>query len=293
MLTKPRVESRSSHAHSRSPWVRHSLLGLLGLLGLYGVTAYMILPALWRHYERNPQLEHAPKTTQTADGIPGDPINLGLVGSRDEVIQAMLQAGWHPADPVTLRSSVGIAKSVLLKQPYPDAPVSSLFLLGRKQDLAFEQPVGSSATTRHHVRFWQTTEPDPQTNRPLWLGSATFDRSAGVSHLTGQITHHIESDIDAERDTVLQNLTQIQQVMAQYDVTGVGSTLRGRNGGGDWYYTDGDIRVAVLPVGNQHTAAAPLAVADDPRGLNPLALKNQFWRWLHHTFKPTNDQHPN
>jgi LssY C-terminus len=272
-------------------WVKRSLVASLGLLTLYGVTAYLILPALWRHYERNPQLEHSPKTTQTADGIPGDPINIGLVGSQDEVMQAMLQAGWHPADPVTLRSSVGIAKSVLLKQPYPDAPVSSLYLLGRKQDLAFEQPVGSSATTRHHVRFWQASEPDPETHRPLWVGSATFDRSAGVSHLTGQITHHIESDIDAERDSLLQNLMQIQQVAEQYDVTGVGSTLQGRNGGGDWYYTDGEMRVAVLAMNNQNIQPAPATTT--PSGINPLTLKNQFWQWLHHTFKPTNDSHTN
>jgi LssY C-terminus len=265
-------------------WGKRSLVGFLGLLSFYGMTAYIILPALWRHYECNPHLEHSPKTTQTADGIPGDPINVGLVGSQAEVIQAMLQAGWHPADPVTLRSSLGIAKSVLLKQPYPDAPVSSLYFLGRNQDLAFEQPVGSSASTRHHVRFWQTNEPDPATNRTLWMGSATFDRSAGVSHLKGQITHHIRSDIDAERDTLLQNLAQSQQVTETYNVTGVGSTLQGHNGGGDWYYTDGEMTIAVLPIHNQNTQYIP--TRNSQSEVNAIMLKNQFWQWYRNTFKP-------
>lgn len=255
-------------------WGRSLSIGLLGAAGLYGLTAYIILPALWRHYERNPQLEHAPKTTQTADGIPGDPINIGLVGSHDEVVNALLRASWQPADPVTFKSSVGIAKSVVLKQPYPTAPVSSLFFEGRKQDLAFEQSPGSSATTRHHVRLWRSKDADPGSNRPLWVGSATFDRSAGVSHLTGQITHHVEADIDAERDQFLQALTQVQQVSGQYQVTGVGATLQGRNGGGDWYYTDGEMTVALLP---QHNAETPLIPLTNPE---PIKTKHQIWQWV-------------
>ena len=226
--------------------IKRNAIVLISAVGLYGLTAYGILPILWRHYERNPKLEHSPKITQTASGIPGDPINIGLVGTEDEIIEAMSKAGWQPADPVTFHSSLKIAKSVLLKHPYPTAPMSKLLFDGRKQDLAFEQPVGSSATQRHHVRFWKS-DSDPETNRPLWVGSATFDRSAGVSHLTGQITHHIEANIDAERNTVLKNLTQAQQVIGEYQVTGVGTTFQGRNGGGDWYYTDGEMKVAILP----------------------------------------------
>ena len=230
----------------KSTATKRNAIVLISSAGLYGLMAYGLLPLLWRHYEHNPKLEHSSKITQTADGIPGDPINIGLVGTQDEILQAMSKAGWQPADPVTFHSSVKIAKSVLLKHPYPTAPMSKLLFDGRQQDLAFEQPVGSSATQRHHVRFWRS-EPDPETNRPLWVGSATFDRSAGVSHLTGQITHHIEANIDAERDTVLKNLTQAQQVIGEYQVTGVGTTFQGHNGGGDWYYTDGEMKIAILP----------------------------------------------
>ena len=56
---------------------------------------------------QHPALEGLPKVTRNADGIPGDPLNVGLVGSKDELIAAMLAAGWHPADPITLRSSLG------------------------------------------------------------------------------------------------------------------------------------------------------------------------------------------
>ena len=99
----------------------------------------------------------------------------------------MQAAGWYPADPVTARSSVEIAGSVLLDRPYRRAPVSPLFYLGRPEDLAFEKPDGQSADRRHHVRFWKVLD-QGQEKRPVWLGDATFDRGVGVSHYTGAIT---------------------------------------------------------------------------------------------------------
>ena len=115
----------------------------------------------------------------------------------------MRAAGWQPADPVTLRSRLEIAGSVLARRAYPTAPVSDLFYDGRRQDLAFEKPAGISPKERHHVRFWLALD-QGDAGLPVWLGSATFDRSVGVSHYTGQVTHHIAPDIDAERDLLAQ-----------------------------------------------------------------------------------------
>jgi hypothetical protein len=78
------------------------------------------------------------------------------------------------------------------------------------------------------------------------MGAATFDRSVGFSHRTGQITHHIAADVDGECNQLLADLQQSGCLMQEYRVPGLGPTWRGRNGGGDLYYTDGDIRVAVL-----------------------------------------------
>ena len=117
----------------------------------------------------------------------------------------MNAAGWYPADPVTLKSSIEIVGSVLLDRPYRDAPVSNLYYLGRREDLAFEKPAGNSADRRHHVRFWKVLE-QGQEKRPVWLGAATFDRGVGVSQYTGAITHHIDADIDAERELLAADL---------------------------------------------------------------------------------------
>src|SRR3954471_20803444 len=94
------------------------VLGILSSPWL--LAAYVILPALWRHYEHHPALASAPKTTLTAQGIPGDPLNVGLIGSDGDVVRSMLAAGWSPADPITLESSLRIAESVVFRRPYVD-----------------------------------------------------------------------------------------------------------------------------------------------------------------------------
>jgi hypothetical protein len=124
-------------------------------LGGYGLLAYVALPWAWTHYERQQGLQGLPMVTRTAQGIPGDPLNAGLVGSHEDVARAMHAAGWVPADPITLRTSFAIVGSVLLDRPYRHAPVSPLFHQGRREDLAFEKQVGTSANRRHHVRFWK------------------------------------------------------------------------------------------------------------------------------------------
>ena len=213
----------------------------------YTLLAYLILPALWTHYEHQKGLADLPMVTRTAQGIPGDPINVGLIGDTKDVLCAMHAAGWYPADPVTLRSSIEIAGSVLLDRPYRAAPVSPLFYLDRREDLAFEKPDGNSADRRHHVRFWKVLEQGHE-KRPVWLGDATFDRSVGVSRYTGAITHHIDADIDAERKLLAADLEAAGMVEAKYQVTGVGPTLTGTNGGGDLYYTDGEVWILRLVV---------------------------------------------
>lgn len=244
---------------------------LIALVLIWLLAAYAILPAVWRHYEHQPSLEQAPKTTSTPQGIPGDPLNVGLIGAEKDLIQAMVAGGWEPADPVTFRTSLRIAGSVVRNRPYPDAPVSSLLLFGRKQDLAFEKAVGQSARKRHHVRFWKADE-FGRRGVPLWIGAVTFDRSVGLSHRTGQITHHIGADVDTERDLLMANLRDQGWLAELFQVTGVGATVLGRNGGGDRYYTDGEMTIAVLAPGDgQGKAPARLA--------NPTAVcvKEQFW----------------
>ncbi len=236
--------------HAGQPLPGHRRLRELALTGalfaiIYGFLAYLILPTFWTHYEHQKGLANLPMVTRTAQGIPGDPINVGLIGDSKDVLCAMQAAAWYPADPVTWRSSVEIAGSVLLDRPYRDAPVSNLYYLDRHEDLAFEKPVGVSADHRHHVRFWKVLD-QGQEKRPVWVGAVTFDRSVGISRYTGAITHHIGADLDAERKLLSANLDTAGMVDAKYQVTGIGPTMAGRNGEGDPYYTDGEVWILRL-----------------------------------------------
>jgi hypothetical protein len=258
----------------RSRW-KHAAQLFLFIVMAYTLLAYLILPAVWTHYEHQKRLADLPMVTLTAQGIPGDPINVGLVGETKDVLCAMQAAGWYPADPVTLRSSIEIAGSVLLDRPYRDAPVSPLYYLGRREDFAFEKPVGSSADHRHHVRFWKVLEAGEE-KRPVWLGDATFDRSVGVSHYTGAITHHIDADIDAERKLIAGDLEAAGMVEARYQVTGVGPTLAGRNGGGDLYYTDGEVWIMRLVEACQKRTS-PVDIIPSPAATE---IKDQIWQGI-------------
>lgn len=113
---------------------------------VYGVVAYIFLPMAWRHHEHQPGLAQRPMVTQTKQGIPGDPLNVGLVGEHDTIILAMNDAGWFPADPVTVTSSVKIVGSVLLKRPYEHAPVSPLFMPGGSRIWPSKNPPARAPT---------------------------------------------------------------------------------------------------------------------------------------------------
>jgi hypothetical protein len=223
---------------------RYSLI-FAAVMACYVAVSYLILPATWSRVEHEPGLSKRVMRTSTAQGIPGDPINVGLIGTREDVVYAFHAAGWYPADPITLRTSLEIVDSVMLDRPYKDAPVSPLFFEGRREDLAFEKPHGVSADRRQHVRLWLVLESGTDA-APVWLGSATFDSGVTLSRDTGQVTHKIAPNIDEERDELIGDLNQAQTVSRIYQMNGIGPTLNGRNGEGDPYYTDGEIWLARL-----------------------------------------------
>ena len=49
-----------------------------------------------------------------------------------------------------------------------------------------------------------------------------------------------------------------------YQVTGIGLTLFGRNGGGDPYYTDGEVTVGVLTAEAKPTELPPAVLPNPP-----------------------------
>jgi hypothetical protein len=218
---------------------------LVILLVAYLVTAYFIVPGLWiRFAHRHPSFDDIPRITHAGDDHPGDPVNVALIGTETELKKIMIAAKWYPADPLTLRSCLQIAEASVLKRAYDDAPVSNLYLFGRKQDLAFEKPVGDNPRQRHHVRFWRSPLVDD--GGPVWVGAAMFDKKVGISHTTGQITHHTGADVDAERDYLFRDLELTRDLCEFFIVDGFHQVLEGKNGGGDPWRTDGKLYAGVI-----------------------------------------------
>ena len=250
------------------------VLAVLLVVGVRTLT-HIVLPPLLSHYGPFPALAGAPKRTMGPKGVAADPVNIALVGTANEVQSAMRAARWVLADSLSRASDIAIARSILFNRPDSTAPVSTQFLFGHRQDAAFEQQVGRSARQRHHVRLWL----DPAItyrSRPVWLGSATFDASAGMSHRALRPTHHIAPDVDEEREALATALVRAHQAAETFRVTGMGVRVWAYNADGDRFDTDGELRVLVLSPGNTPHAAPP-----DP-GLPALvALKDRLWQWGH------------
>jgi hypothetical protein len=225
---------------------RRILQLFVGVVLMWLVMAYVVVPFIWKDYARHhPSFDDNPRITHTSDGHPGDPLNVSLIGMESQIHSIMQDAKWFPAAALGFKSDLRIAADSILSRPDDVAPVSNLFLFGRKEDLAFEQPVGHNPRQRHHVRFWNTGRSD-QNGRPVWVGAATYDERIGLSHTTGQITHHIAPNVDEERDHLFKDLNQTGMLSEEYAVDDFHKKREGRNGGGDRWYTDGKLKVGVI-----------------------------------------------
>jgi hypothetical protein len=225
--------------------------GILFFVAFWLVLAYLVLPRLHRILTTVYVPDYFIGRARTSDGLLGDPVNLAFLGDEEDLHAAMVAAGWTRADDVTMASGWRIVMSTLSRRSYDEAPVSPLFLFGRKQDFAYQQEVEGNPAKRHHVRFWRT--PDgwllPGGRRVDWLAAGTFDRAVGFSLFTLQITHKIDADIDVERDHIVHTLVASDASVRVDVIEDFSTGYHSRNGGGDTIRTDGDLPVVdVRPV---------------------------------------------
>jgi hypothetical protein len=235
----------------RLPWIL-----AVGLT--YGVAAYAILPRSVRMGLKILQRKHVPSFTTTGDGLPGDPVNLALIGTLQQLRAAFAAVGWAEADKLGLASSWRMVRAFVLKSPYPTAPFSTLYLFGRGQDIGFQKAIDNSPRKRHHVRFWAmslaggeeaigtasfwlNTDRPPADARVLWVGAGTKDTGLSLTQLTFQITHATDADTNAERDYIIGELTD-GRVIENATSYRSGQPLERVNR----YVTDGEMTLANL-----------------------------------------------
>ena len=220
-------------------------LWALNLIFFWALFAYLAIPRLHQVVSTIYVPDYFIGRTRTADGILGDPVNLSFDGEENDIHAVMRAAGWVKADPLSLRSSWKIILSYIFRRSYPAAPVSHLFLFDREEDFAYQKEVDGNISQRHHVRFWRTP---PGWTLPGgiavdWVAAATYDRSVGLSVFTGQVTHKIDPDVDAERDYLIATLRYADAEVGVGVVEQYFNAYHSRNGGGDEIHTDGDLPV--------------------------------------------------
>src|SRR5277367_2441771 len=210
-------------------FVDHRLPWILAVAVTYGIAAYVILPRAVRMGLKILQRKRVPSYTITGDGLPGDPVNLALVGTLQQLRVAFATAGWTEADRLGLASSWGMIRAFVFNSPYPTAPFSTLYLFGRGQDIGFQKAIDNSPRKRHHIRFWAlslaraqdtwgaagfwlNTARPPDNERNLWVGAGTRDTGLSLARLTFQITHATDLDTNAERDHIVNELRRRQVI---------------------------------------------------------------------------------
>lgn len=240
-------------ADRRLPWI-------LALGITYGIAAYIILPRVIRLGLKILQRQRVPSYTITGDGLPGDPVNVALVGTLQQLRAAFAATGWFEADRLSLASSWGMVRAFVFNKPYPTAPFSTLYLFGRGQDFGFQKPIDNSPRKRHHVRFWALSltrarstwgEADfwLSTHQPsddetvIWVGAGTRDTGLSLTRLSFQVTHATDSDTNAERDFILAELAKWGCIE---DMTIYRSGQDLPTGRINHYVTDGEITLARL-----------------------------------------------
>jgi LssY C-terminus len=227
----------------------------------YGIAAYVVLPRAIRMGLKILQSKRVPSYTITGDGLPGDPVNVVLVGTLQQLREVFAALGWSEADRLSLASSWGMVRAFVFNAPYPTAPFSTLYLFGRGQDIGFQKAIDNSPRKRHHIRFWalsqkraratwgtadfwlKNTERPPDNESVLWIGAGTRDTGLSFTRLSFQITHATDSDANVERDYIVGELRKNRSIEA-VKVYKAGENLLTERV--NHYITDGEITLAIL-----------------------------------------------
>jgi len=240
-------------ADRRLPWI-------LAVGVTYGIAAYVILPRAIRMGLKILQSKRVPSYTITGDGLPGDPVNIALVGTLQQLRAAFATLGWSEADRLGLASSWGMMRAFVLNAPYSSAPFSTLYLFGRGQDIGFQKAIDNSPRKRHHVRFWSLSqtraqatwgtadfwlnvERPPDSESVLWIGAGTKDTGLSLTRLSFQVTHATDSDTNEERDYIIGELRKSRSIGA-VKIYQAGENLPTERV--NHYITDGEIALAIL-----------------------------------------------
>lgn len=190
-------------------------------------------------------LSKIPRRVSDPAKNPGDMVNVLIVGTEDQVVQAFAAAGWVQVDKTVGNTALNAFLGSLEKKDYLTMPMSTLFLFGRPQDYGFAhaEPV-RVAMSRNHLRVWKS--PYVVDGRPLWCVAATHDIGFERDQRNNGVTHKIDPAIDGEREYVNGTLSGTGLVVQRDHVTPPDPLTTAKTATGGEFHSDGRILVLVL-----------------------------------------------
>jgi hypothetical protein len=190
-------------------------------------------------------LSKIPRRVSDPANNPGDMVNVLIVGTQEQVVEAFTTAGWVQVDKTVGNTAANALLGSLEKKDYLTMPMSVLYLFGRTQDYGFAhaEPV-RVAMSRNHLRVWKSSyEVD---GRPLWCVAATHDIGFERDQRNNGLTHKIDPAIDGEREYVNGTLTGTGLVVQRDHVTPADPLTTAKTATGGEFHSDGRIVVLVL-----------------------------------------------
>ena len=186
-----------------------------------------------------------PRRVSDPNGKPGDMVNVLIVGTQDQLVQAFTTAGWVQVDKSVRNTVLQALMNSLQKKDYLTMPMSTLYLFNRPQDYGFAhaEPV-KVAMSRNHLRVWES--PYEVDGRPLWCIAATHDIGFERDQRNNGVTHKIDPAIDDEREFVNGTLSGTGLVVQRDHVTPADSLTTAKTATGGEFHSDGRIVVLVL-----------------------------------------------
>jgi len=183
-----------------------------------------------------------PRRITDKDGNVGDMINFLLIGTEDQVKAVFEAAGWVKVDKDVKDAILQGLVDSFSKQAYLTMPMSQLYLFGRPQDYGFAhaEPL-KVVTTRHHLRVWKSTL--TVGGQPLWVGAATHDMGLEKDQRNGKLTHHIDPNVDDERDFVTRSLTESGNVSQHVSVLPPNPVQDAKTATGGGFHSNGEVIV--------------------------------------------------
>jgi hypothetical protein len=179
-------------------------------------------------------------TTNAESSAAGDPLNVVLVGSGETAMAALSASGWSFTEAITVDSVRRMVGAAIAEKSMLTAPVSALYALGRKQEIALQRG-RSTISQRNHMRLWLA--PFRCEGEPVWVGQVSRDIGVKLTRKSPTLTTHvIDPVVDESREYLLHSLLFHEAVDRFAFVRGVGEATRDnprRNLTGDPYFTDG------------------------------------------------------